>query len=113
MDPAPLGLAHGLAFFFVYKGYYVLCGNKHAHSIGLRQIRTYFTSDNLQVWRLSDGTTLEINRKGVVQWSYPWGYTITRPSGFRYITDHKFAETTYPNVRVVPKPNRRHPLAGD
>ncbi|KAJ5087468.1 hypothetical protein N7456_011084 [Penicillium angulare] len=39
MDPAPLGLAFGLAFFYIYKGYYVLCGNKYAHIMGLRQIR--------------------------------------------------------------------------
>ncbi|KAJ5087469.1 hypothetical protein N7456_011085 [Penicillium angulare] len=39
MDPAPLALAHGLPFFFMYRGYYVLCGNRHAHLMGLHQIR--------------------------------------------------------------------------
>jgi hypothetical protein len=32
--PAPIIWAHGLPFFPVYKGYYILCGRAHAGSIG-------------------------------------------------------------------------------
>ncbi|KAJ5514657.1 hypothetical protein N7463_004209 [Penicillium fimorum] len=32
--PAPIVWAHGLPFFPVYKGYYILCGRKHVECIG-------------------------------------------------------------------------------
>ncbi|KAJ5156221.1 hypothetical protein N7492_009024 [Penicillium capsulatum] len=66
-DPCPIIWAHGLPFFPVFKGYYILCGRQHADWVGwlLRQNARRLTKD-FPYWTIgpvvAPGTAVELPR---------------------------------------------------